>query len=114
MTAVVTSGPNADVVVYESTRVEDYRRAWKAVERTALADIDKAFADLEEDALAAFRADDERPGRWRRLPSNLGHLLDLAAGAAESAVAAAELDLRRARRALRATGTGDVDGHVGE
>src|SRR5688500_11193769 len=97
---MVKAGPNADVVRYHSTRTDDHRRAWAAVERSALARIDKAFADLEENALAAFRADDTRLDRWRRLPPNLGHLLDLAAGAAESAIAAAELDLVRARRAL--------------
>lgn len=108
MSAVVTSGPNADVVVYQSTRVEDYRRTWGAVERSALQRIDQALADLEENALSFFRAEDKRPHRWRRLPANLGHLLGLAAGAAESDIAAAELDLRRARRALRTIGTGDV------
>lgn len=106
MTVELAHGPNADLVAKIATRVDEYRVRWETVERKAIADIDEAFAKLEEHALSAFRADDGIRFRWRRLPSNLGHLLNLAAGAAESSIAAAELDLLRARRALRAIGGG--------
>lgn len=97
----VSVGPNAGLIPRYATTVDAHRRAWSAKERSAQRAIDTALAQLEADALAVFRVDDKRPRRWRRLPSNLGHLLDLAAGVAESSIAAAELDLVRARRVLR-------------
>lgn len=95
-----SANPNAHIVAKHATTTGDHRRAWKAVARSAQRDIENALSTLEDNALAAFHADDTRLDRWRRLPPNLGHLLALAAGVAESAIAAAELDLVRARRAL--------------
>lgn len=104
MSTVTEHGPNADIVHYAATRIDDHRRAWKAVARSAQQDINDALSLLEVEALAIFRADDRRPGRWRRLPPNLGHLLALVVGAAESDIAAAELDLQQARKHLHLQG----------
>lgn len=98
MTATIAHGPNADLIPKFATTADDHRRGWEAIARSAQRSLDNALAGLEDEALAIFRADDKAPLRFRRLPPNLGHLLTLAAEAAESSIAAAELDLAQARK----------------
>lgn len=88
MTVTVEHGPNADMIPTFATNADSHRRAWRAIAASAERRIDAALADLEEEALTVLQ------GR----PSNLGHLLTLAVGAAESAIASAQLDLDQARK----------------